>query len=71
VDKKYPEEWEMLFCGLHRMQGTSAQIGVGHHNCIYKKIARKDLDKSVIEGISSHSRRACAAQNLLNSGASM
>ena len=41
-------------------------------NRIYKRIARKaGLDEWVIEGISGHSMRVGAAQDLLNSGASM
>jgi hypothetical protein len=50
----------------------SLQIGAGQINRIYKKIARKaGLDESEIEGISGHSMRVGAAQDLLNSGASM
>jgi len=62
----------MLFCGLNRALDTSPKIGVGQINRIYKKIARKaGLDKSVIQGISGHSMRVGAAQDLLNLGASM
>ena len=51
---------------------TSPQIGVGQINRIYKKIARKaGLDESGIKSISGHSLRVGAAQDLLNSGASM
>jgi site-specific recombinase XerD len=70
--KKLPEGQEMLFCGLNRSLDTSAQIGVGQINRIYKKIAQKaELDESEIENISGHSIRVGAAQDLLNSGASM
>lgn len=62
----------MLFCGLNRAFNISPQIGIGQINRIYKKIARKaGLDESVIEGISGHSMRVGAAQDLLNSGAIM
>ena len=70
--KKLPKEQEMLFCGLNRALDISLQIGAGQINRIYKKIARKaGLDEMVIEGISGHSMRVGAAQDLLNSGASM
>jgi site-specific recombinase XerD len=70
--KKLPEGHEMLFCGLNRALDPSPQVGVGQINRIYKKIARKaGLDESKIEGISGHSMRVGAAQDLLNSGASM
>ena len=70
--KKLPEGQEMLYCGLNRALDISAQIGAGQINRIYKKIARKaGLDESAIEGISGHSMRVGAAQDLLNSGASM
>jgi len=70
--KKLPEGQEMLFCGLNRALDTSSQIGVGQINRIYKKIARKaGLNESEIKSISGHSMRVGAAQDLLNSGASM
>jgi site-specific recombinase XerD len=70
--KKLPKEQEILFCGLNRALDISLQIGAGQINRIYKKIARKaGLDESEIEGISGHSMRVGAAQDLLNSGASM
>ena len=70
--KKLPDGQEMLYCGLNRALDISPQIGVGQINRIYKKIARKaGLDESAIEGISGHSMRVGAAQDLLNSGASM
>jgi site-specific recombinase XerD len=70
--KKLPEGHEMLFCGLNRALDTSSQIGVGQINRIYKKIARKaGLNESEIASISGHSMRVGAAQDLLNSGASM
>ena len=70
--KKLPDGQEMLYCGLNRALDISPQIGAGQINRIYKKIARKaGLDESAIEGISGHSMRVGAAQNLLNSGASM
>jgi site-specific recombinase XerD len=70
--KKLPKGQEMLFCGLNRALDTSPQIGVGQIYRIYKKIARKvGLDESEIKGISGHSMRVGAAQDLLNSGAGM
>ena len=70
--KKLPEGQEMLYCGLNRALDISPQIGAGQINRIYKKIARKArLDESAIESISGHSMRVGAAQDLLNSGASM
>ena len=70
--KKLPEGQEMLYCGLNRALDISPQIGAGQINRIYKKIAKKaGLDESAIEGISGHSMRVGAAQDLLNSGASM
>lgn len=70
--KKLPDGREMLYCGLNRALDISPQIGAGQINRIYKKIARKaGLDESAIEGISGHSMRVGAAQDLLNSGASM
>jgi integrase len=62
----------MIFCGLNRALDASPQIGVGQINRIYKKIASKaGLDQSEIESISGHSIRVGAAQDFLNSGASM
>ena len=70
--QKLPVGQEMLYCGLNRALDISPQIGAGQINRIYKKIARKaGLDESAIEGISGHSMRVGAAQDLLNSGASM
>ena len=70
--KELPKEQEMLYCGLNRALNISPKIGAGQINRIYKNIARKaGLDESVIEGISGHSMRVGAAQDLLNSGASM
>jgi integrase len=70
--KEIPEGQEMLFCGLNRALDFSRNIGAGQINRIYKRIARKaGLDESAIEGISGHSMRVGAAQDLLNSGASM
>ncbi len=70
--KQLPEKQEMLFCGLNRALDLSPQIGAGQINRIYKRIAKNaGLDGSVINGISGHSMRVGAAQDLLNSGASM
>ena len=70
--KELPKEQEILFCGLNRSLDISHQIGAGQINRIYKKIARKaGLSDLEVEGISGHSMRVGAAQDLLNSGASM
>jgi site-specific recombinase XerD len=70
--EQLPEGQEILFCGLNRSLDLSSKIGAGQINRIYKKIARKaGLDESTIKGISGHSMRVGAAQDLLNSGASM
>jgi site-specific recombinase XerD len=70
--RRLQEGQEMLFCGLNRALDTSPKIGVGQINRIYKKIAKKaGLNESEIQGISGHSMRVGAAQDLLNSGASM
>jgi integrase len=70
--QKIPEGQEMIFCGLNRALDTSPKIGVGQINRIYKKIARKaGLNESEVKSISGHSMRVGAAQDLLNSGASM
>ncbi|QWD87336.1 tyrosine-type recombinase/integrase [Polynucleobacter paludilacus] len=70
--KELPEGQEMLFCGLNRALDFSANIGAGQINRIYKRIARKaGLSELEIKGISGHSMRVGAAQDLLNSGASM
>jgi integrase len=48
------------------------RLNSGQVNRIYKRIARNaGLDELVIKGISGHSMRVGAAQDLLNSGASM
>ena len=70
--KHLPVNQEMLFCGLNRSFDLSPNIGAGQINRIYKRIARKaGLNESEIRGISGHSMRVGAAQDLLNSGASM
>ena len=70
--KELPKEQEILFCGLNRSLDISDQIGAGQINRIYKKIARNaGLSELEVEGISGHSMRVGAAQDLLNSGASM
>ena len=70
--KHLPKKQEMLFCGLNRSFDLSLNIGAGQINRIYKGIARKaGLNESEIKGISGHSMRVGAAQDLLNSGASM
>jgi len=70
--KQLPEGQENIYCGLNRAGDISQYLGGGQVNRIYKRIARKaELDESVIKGISGHSMRVGAAQDLLSSGASM
>ena len=70
--KELPEGQENIYCGLNRAGDISQYLGGGQVNRIYKRIARKaGLDESVIKGISGHSMRVGAAQDLLSSGASM
>ncbi|WP_162785836.1 site-specific integrase [Polynucleobacter necessarius] len=71
--KELPEEREHLIVGINRGGKISQNcLGFGQVNRIYKRIARTTgLDESVIKGISGYSMRVGAAQDLLNSGASM
>ena len=69
---KLPKEQELIFCGLNRALDISPKIGAGQINRIYKRIARKaGLGELKIKRISGHSMRVGAAQDLLNSGASL
>ena len=62
----------MLITGISRSGAISLHLGGGQLNRIYKRIAKAaGLDESVIKGISGHSMRVGAAQDLLSSGASM
>ena len=71
--KELPEGQEYLIVGIDRGGRISrSSLGSGQVNRIYKQIARNaGLNELVIEGISGHSMRVGAAQDLLNSGASM
>jgi len=71
--KELPEGREYLMVGIDRGGRIShSSLNSGQVNRIYKRIARNaGLDELVIEGISGHSMRVGAAQDLLNSGASM
>jgi integrase len=70
--KKIPEGQEMLFFGLNRAQDFGVNIGAGQINRIYKRIAKNaGLSEIEIGRISGHSMRVGAAQDLINSGASM
>ena len=71
--KKLPEGQEYLMVGISREGRISrSSLGSGQVNRIYKRIARSaELDELVVQGISGHSMRVGAAQDLLNSGASM
>jgi len=71
--KELPEGQENLIVGIGRGGRIScSSLNSGQVNRIYKRIARNaGLDKLVIKGISGHSMRVGAAQDLLNSGASM
>ena len=71
--KGLPEGQEYLMVGIDRGGRISrSSLNSGQINRVYKRIARDaGLDELVIEGISGHSMRVGAAQDLLNSGASM
>jgi len=70
--KELPEGQDMLITGILRSGDLSPHLGGGQVNRIYKRIAKAaGLDESVIKGISGHSMRVGAAQDLLSSGASM
>ena len=70
--QQLPEGQEKIFTGINRANVIGSEVGAGQINRIYKRIARAaGLDESVIKGISGHSMRVGAAQDLLNSGASM
>ena len=71
--KELPEGQEYLIVGIGRGGNISRNgLGSGQVNRIYKRIARNTrLDELVIKEISGHSMRVGAAQDLLNSGASM
>lgn len=71
--KELPEGQQYLMVGINRGGRISlSSLGSGQVNRIYKQIAKNaGLDELVIQGISGHSMRVGAAQDLLNSGASM
>jgi site-specific recombinase XerD len=71
--KELPEGQECLIVGIDRGGRISRNsLNSGQVNRIYKRIGRDaGLEELVIEGISGHSMRVGAAQDLLNSGASM
>ena len=70
--KELPVGHEKLITGISRSGDISPHLGGGQLNRIYKRIAKAaGLDESVIKGISGHSMRVGAAQDLLSSGASM
>jgi len=70
--KELPAGQEKLITGISRSGDISPHLGGGQVNRIYKRIAKAaGLDESVIKGISGHSMRVGAAQDLLSSGASM
>lgn len=61
-----------LFRGITNNHKITGQLGAGQVNRIYKKTARNaQLDENLIEGISGHSCRVGAAQDLVSSGASL
>ena len=71
--KVLPKGQEYLMVGIERGGRISrSSLGSGQVNRIYKRIAKNaGFDELVIERISGHSMRVGAAQDLLNSGASM
>ncbi|MGV1017821.1 MAG: tyrosine-type recombinase/integrase [Fluviibacter phosphoraccumulans] len=61
-----------LFRGVTNAQKITKGLGSGQVNRIYKKTARiAKLDENLIQRISGHSCRVGAAQDLVNSGASL
>ncbi|WP_108507846.1 site-specific integrase [Polynucleobacter acidiphobus] len=71
--EKLSKEQEYLMVGIDRGGRISqSALGSGQINRIYKRIAKNaGLEDGLIEQISGHSMRVGAAQDLLNSGASM
>jgi site-specific recombinase XerD len=70
--KELPEGQEKIMAGINRAHVIGSAVGAGQINRIYKRIAKAaGLDESIIKGISGHSMRVGAAQDLLSSGASM
>jgi site-specific recombinase XerD len=71
--QELPKGQEYLMVGIDRGGRISrSSLNSGQVNRIYKRISRNaGLDELIIEGISGHSMRVGAAQDLLNSGASM
>ena len=61
-----------LFIDINRAGKVTEKLSAGQRLASYEPTHRKaGLDESAIEGISRHSMRVGAAQDLLNSGASM
>lgn len=61
-----------LFRGITNHHTIKGQLGAGQVNRIYKRAARNaQLAESLIKRISGHSCRVGAAQDLVNSGASL
>ena len=70
--KQLPEGQEKLVVGIDRRGRVLHSLGSGQINRILKRIARNaGLDELTIKRVSGHSLRIGAAQDLLNSGASM
>ena len=70
--KELPDGQEYLIAGIDRGGKILGSLGSGQVNRIYKRISRDaGLEELVIEGISGHSMRVGAAQDLLYSGASL
>jgi hypothetical protein len=71
--EEIPQGQEYLIIGIDRGWEISyTRLGFGQVNRIYKNFARNaGLDELAIEGISGHSMRVLAAQDLLSSGVSM
>lgn len=71
--EKLPKDQENLMVGINRRGSISPRrLGSGQINRIYKRIAKNaGLEDALIRQISGHSMRVGAAQDLLDSGASM
>ena len=62
----------LIFRGIDRGNKVSKKLGCGQIARIYKQLAKKaNLDEASIKGISGHSMRVGAAQDLLREGVSL
>jgi site-specific recombinase XerD len=71
--EELPEGQKYIMVGIDRGEKIAhSSLGSGQVNRIYKRVAKNaGFDELAIKGISGHSMRVGAAQDLLNSGASL